>query len=1284
MAFGVELPQVGDDHNEEDYGDVIAPPRARPESSGGWELVSKEKVASADGWEPIAKRPLGFFEQAAEALKSAGKAIVEHPLQALPGAVEAGVSAVGGLAESAAAGAAGLGGAAVGALTPGDTAAAGWTRSKEAVENAFSKIPLGSETEVGKALEGVLGLIPGAIHASGETVFEKTGSALAGAGTEGLLTLLTLKPGIASKTLGWAYEKGTRDSPSANNVRETFDTLVEDNLDGAYRLADHVDDPKLKNELKARIDEMTVSKSEQVRAIVRDNTIRPSGEVTKGDVDRIFEEAKKNRAEPVEETAPPLPQGPPLAPGEVIVRGPQGDRVEGGAASKELPPVPPPIEPSFKGEPPPIVEPRIEPKVEGEGWEKVAETKEEPKIVAPEVRAQLPAAAAAEVRSTVAVSQELLAPESGYRDLAPGQPTTKMPTAMEEAFKAAKSDQIVYLNAGVPVTRAAIHDAFVATRDLLRQVPILAKIERELTTSFDQLIRAVSPETLGAKARSAAAALAANMSKQMQHDAQNTFRAEGRRSYWNSRTSEAQMSFIDGLERGATFTDPIYQRAAENWKMRSRALYEREKDLVKAYEPRDNYAPHMFEDAEGVSRFLGKKFGAKWGEPSFLKDRAFALYSQAIKEGFKPKYTNPEDLMLAREHASEIAIMRAETLRDLEKMGLARKIKPGEARPSSTLMLDEHEWKSPSGDRYMVHPDANQILHNAFNTPSLWTMPGAVGAAFRGTMGLKNILVPIKLALSLFHPLHVATIDTATAMRRAAKGLFAGTTSPARFLVELGKALIGKELIGETAATVAGGVLGMKPSGGYRILNVWRGMVPDKDLTSADRLALQFIGEGGFVPEMSREHKNNAIVKFKDALQQRSLTTPFKAPFAIIEAAQKPMFQVWIPSLKAASYIRDAQKALEVDPSLLKDTQKRREAFRQIAKSVDNNYGEMAYNTLFWNRWVKDLGVVSSLSMGWVLGFIRTHGGAMVETAKFVVSKESLKDTVKRGDLDHALYAGFYLANGALLAGLTGWALSGKPPSEWRDYVYPRSGEKNPDGTDARLNTMLFSREYAAIALHSQQEGIIKGLGQYFANKANPVIGMGKGLVTGKDFFDREVSDPNSPAYMQLQQRLAWAFKESLPISLTSISKTKGTGKDWALGIAGFSPAPKYATESSTEAAIRNTYSTYNKTVVPYERAQYSEEAKQLKDAIRSGDGEAYRTKLLEMKDKYHLSPADIVKLRQTAKSDPTLGMFKRLTADQQLQIMKNMTPEETTKYRPLLNQKARVQFIRESQGVRG
>jgi hypothetical protein len=820
----------------------------------------------------------------------------------------------------------------------------------------------------------------------------------------------------------------------------------------------------------------------------------------------------------------------------------------------------------------------------------------------------------------------------------------------------AKADPVMFQEDGQLVHKSTVKNAFNIS-DKVKKTPGFSFIHRHLQETVEEIQRNISPESLGPQAKTAAAILAKNMAESQMREANYYTKAKVRRAFWNSRMDNAE-EFVRKYEKGEKFDDPILQEVADSYRAwNSKITHQDAIDHIE-YEPVDNYLYHVFQDGDKVADFLGARYRGKWGNPGFTKDRVFDLYEQAKKAGYTPKFTNPEDIMLARQHASDIAHMKIQALRDLADAGLAVQIKKGMKAPPDGFA--NGEFRAPNGERYWVNSKAAQILHNAWNTKSLWQAPGIAGKTFRGAMFLKNTLIPFKLGFSLFHPLHVATIDNATGMVRASKELLAGTKSPTAWFKDMLTSTVYLDSIDQTRS-------------GYRIMKLWRGELPEGELTDADRQSLQWMVEGGFVPEMPIQYRTGALAKFRDAVQRHSATAIWHAPFAVLDAMQKPVFQVWIPSLKAASYLNDARTAIAADPTLLDDPLRRQVAFRKLAKSVDNRYGEMAYSTLFWNRWMKDVAVANTLSLGWQLGFLREYGGAATDLGEALTKGGSLADKARAGLLDRPLFTLFYTTQALAYGGLLTYAMTGKHPQQLLDYVYPRVGT-NKDGSAKRVSTMFYPREFWAIADHVKNQGVLSGLGSLVRSKSSGVIGMATEGVTGLNSFGEEIRDPNAPVYKQLEQTLANSLKEFEPISLEAIQR-QGQGlvsKPGALSVAGFTPAPRYVTETPAQSFIQRIYAKYYQSKeTPYDRVQKSSEVRELRKAYTDADQEKFDSILNKIRAKFKLSPNEENRMIQSLNDPPGsayIKMFKRLSWQQQKQALDKMSPEERETFLPISN----------------
>ncbi len=721
---------------------------------------------------------------------------------------------------------------------------------------------------------------------------------------------------------------------------------------------------------------------------------------------------------------------------------------------------------------------------------------------------------------------------------------------------------------------ARIEGAFSRTRDN----PAIKVATGKLAAYYDEILQTFNPEGRGSRGKDAGAVIASNIAKQMQHDTMMTNRAKDRLEFWDKRPKVAEQ-FIKGFEKGQKFVDKTLQKVSDFYTEWNKTILAQDQRNGIKYEVQDHYLSHVFEDEKGVQDYLTRRYGAKWTEPGFAKDRSFDLYEEAERAGFKPKFKNPEDIMLARQHSSNVAEAKVNILKDLERYGLAVKKTAGGKAPEDWIKPASRP--SPNGDSYWIHNSAEGILHNVYDSASMWNMKGIRGDAFKTMMWVKNSMVPVKLAFSLFHPLHVATIDNVTGVVRASKEMLSGKTGAVEGFGQILKAGSYYGTLKETAGSLPFVDIG---GSGNRLLRMMQGKIPDSALTSADKTAMQYMNDGGFIPSISSQYKLGAIENLQRALNQRRVGAIWHLPGAMIQGLGKPIFEHWIPSLKTASYMADVKTALKTDPSLIDDALKRQVAFRKIAKSVDNRYGEMQYGTLFWNRAVKDIGVLNTLSMGWQLGFIREYGGGMLDAGQALNPRTgSLAQKAATGKLDRPLFATLYTTQALMYGGLMTYWMTGQIPQSWEDYVYPRTGETDDKGKPTRSSTFFYTREFGSIYKHAQIDGPLAAVGDVVTSKASGIIGLATQAITGVNNFGQQIRDPNGRAFTQIEQTVAAALSDAEPISLSQLEtgstplkgdwwqKQFGT-KEGVLAKVGLSKAPKYVSESVTEGKIDSIY----------------------------------------------------------------------------------------------------------------
>jgi hypothetical protein len=1194
----------------------------------------------ANGTDP-AKPDGGFLDRALATSQAALDAVMKSPKDALIGAGKSVASGAEDLTEQAAQGVMALGHAifvkstwdsnkslgenaqinanrVVDQFVQDKNDAAKVTGHFKNIVNAVVGVNMAPEGKEQEATSKLLGILPDAVNAAGDTVYEKTGSALFGAGAQAGLTLLMLKPGAAAE-IGKSVMK-PKSVASAG-----FDELAAKNPEGASTLADHVGqvDPMLAKYMRKKIDKFTQASEEELGKLGRDQAEAAIREL---------------EAPPMDQIITPRPTDPRVK-GIEGYQGTAGLQYKGPDAGRTV------------GEMPPKPQPR-------DALGTPLNTPARPITVEQ---------ASATIRNTVReAAEEFDKPPEVNPSVRNDVKGTETPAKKPENPEGPKG---IYLNSGIPITRDMIESSFRFWHEQAQKIPGVVIAEGKLATLYDKYIRTFNPEAMGPEAKIAGSTIAKNYFKQASKEHQIWETAKKRRDYWNAMGSKAGMQFIDGFERGVKFQNPLWEKARQGYKLWADAIYRQDMKTGFKYDPRDNYMPHLFRDEDGVRRWLEKKYGNKWADPRFIKERGFDLYSQAISDGhFTPKYTNPEDIMIARQRASDIAQMRVDIFNELEKYGVARKVPKGVVKPPEGF--SPNSYRSPTGQRYWVHEGAEQLAHNAFESKSLWENPNLVGDMFKGYMEAKNRIIPLKLALSLFHPTHIMHIDAAANLTRSFKELFVPSKPP---MQKLGKFFMDMAMGIPFSPQQMYKSLVSNPRLGNPLLKAFQGKIPMDSLNEAQKYAMSILTESGMIPTRPREEMSGVVQSYKDAVASRSASAIFKAPFAFLAGMGHPIYSVWIPSLKIASVLKDAKVAMELNPGMT--ALQRQVMLRNIAKKVEARYGEMNYNSMFMSKAIKDIGVATNLSFGWNVGLLDQYAGGAIDLGKAVGQQGSLSAKVKAGLLDRPVMAMTYVSTAMMIGGLMHKMFTGQDPQTVEDYTHPKSGEKDKYGKDMRLNTMFYTREFEGLAKHIQSEGAFDGITEFIANKGSGLFEMGKAAITGVDGLGQEIRRENDPTYKKIEETLAYELADINSLTIEAIQKSTGNKtKAAVLSTLGFTPAGKYISQSVTENKISNDF---NKYVRPkqesYDRVMYSKDLGKLQEAYNSNDPK-YNEMLEKARKDYDLKPEDVRKLEKRLRREDDFDineyMFSRLEWKQQKDLLDQMTPEERQKYLPRSNKK--------------
>jgi hypothetical protein len=1161
-----------------------------------------------------------------------------------------------------------------------DQSVAQFTANKDRIDKALKGVNDAEPTGTEAAMNNLLMVIPNGSKAVGDTIYEKTGSALAATGGLALATLVSLSPEVAGKVMSKAgdFVKGK----PASTTAAAFDELAAGHPEEATQVANHINlvDPETAKALHKRIQKY-IDASEKDLNLIGRNAADAAIKELEGNYDEAVKGGTVKPPEPppvnfkgdVKKTAAATEKFTSTARDEAIAKQRMMLSITPERASST-------IRETVRQAQEAISEPVLN--LPEEGRLDMTKSKEERALERERVAAKRARDEGQEPEFTPEPVPRRAAEHEGEvarrraRDQAGDQHPdyeTVQKLAREAADKSGKvvstqtpGNDIVYFNSGIPISREMIIDTFNFADKLASKIPGVEIAKGKMGKLYDKYIETFNPEAVGPQARTVGSAIAQNFFEQAHREHLVWENGKKRRTYWNKMGEKVQMAFLDASERGKSLADPLQEKARLGYKAWAADIFKQDMKTGFTYDPIDHYMPHMFKDAEGIQRWMTKKYGNKWADPRFIKERGFDFYKEAVEAGFTPKFTNPEEIMQARQMASDIAALRVDLLADLERKGMAVKAAKGSERPPEGFSTNSR--RAPTGQRYWVREEADPLMHNAFDSKSLWSDRGFKGDAFRGYMELKNKVVPIKLMGSLFHPMHVLHIDAAAELTRGTTNLLAGTGNP------LTRA---KDFMLNVATSVPftpGSVyksLWDNPRTGYPILRVFQGKRDFATLSDADKAAYHDLAEGGLVPTRPREEMSSSMQKFQDAWGKRSASAAFHLPFAAIASLGHPIYGVWIPTLKIASFLKDAKNWRSMNPDAT--PQMRQEAFRNLARKVESRYGEMNYNSMFMDKVVKDIGVATNLSLGWNIGLIDQYAGGAIDLGRAALERGSLREKVAKGQLDRPIFAAYYVSSALMVGGLMHYYFTHKPPATLVDYTHPQSGEVDKFGQPVRLNTMFYTREFEGLYKHMQIQGAVPGILDFVANKGSGMMEMMSTALKGVDSLGQEVRDPDGPAYKQIEQTLLYELADVEPISLEAINKSRGnTGKNAALAITGFTPAGKYISQSVTEGKIENDYNKFVRPrEKPYEAVERSKDYSRLAKLFDAG-GPAYDQAMDKAIETYQLTGKDVTKLEKSFgkedQYDPSLSMFVKLPWERQRALLDKMTPVEREKFLPKSN----------------
>lgn len=662
---------------------------------------------------------------------------------------------------------------------------------------------------------------------------------------------------------------------------------------------------------------------------------------------------------------------------------------------------------------------------------------------------------------------------------------------------------------------------------------------------------------------------------------------------------------------------------------------------------------------------------------------AFQTMSQAVKAGIEPAYKNPGEMFLAAMSEVDRAIMM-EKVKNL--LGPSRdyttmrggegvlKLRPFyQDRPSQGYEeLPGNDWiaygMNQAGERVRIgHLDAPtgvaQIIKNHLS-------PGWSGEPwYRGLRSIGNAQNFATLGLSAYHAgmtaMQAVTSDIALGLEK----IFEGSR-------------IDSAVNGERLKTIGSGIKDILPTGAmfrdplraYSIRQELRAPGSTKN-AFVEQTAAQFVAAGGR-DGLDPQYRTQILERMKEAHRDgRTIASVVRVPGAALEVFSKPILEHYVPLQKMAAFAKLADFELKKLGNDATDRQKT-QAYQTAYKSVENRFGQLTYDNIFWDKTVKDLGIIVFRALGYKLGTWREIGGGAKDWATFMHDIPSHR----RAEFTHRMAYTIAMPMAVAIAGaITNYIMVGlndprakQDPSiaypTGKDYFSPRIGTKDEYGHDERVQFPNYLTHDLHSALGSGWSGPLK----YLESSMHPLLTSTFQLIQNSDWSNTEIINSHDPLMKQLQDLLGYGIGQVTPLGLRNAERVNTGNAPPAMEVApfiGITIAPSSVKRSDAENYAAELMAKEGKTAKhTQEDAQRRDGIKEIRTAIKTGTDP--RPAIQRLKNEGLISPYDLKKAGQQLNVSSLWMDLRWLDFDDALRVYIKSSPEERAQLQPLIAHK--------------
>ena len=219
----------------------------------------------------------------------------------------------------------------------------------------------------------------------------------------------------------------------------------------------------------------------------------------------------------------------------------------------------------------------------------------------------------------------------------------------------------------------------------------------------------------------------------------------------------------------------------------------------------------------------------------------------------------------------------------------------------------------------------------------------------------------------------------------------------------------------------------------------------------------------------------------------------------MVNTVMAPLFDDLIPKVKMASWADEMATWLRHNPLASEEAQLHQA--RILSNSMDDRFGEMVQDNLFWPRVLKQSLNLATVSVGWEYGTLRAFGGA---------AKDILKGNVLSPRARWLM--AFPIIMGIGSAAYQYFKTGSSPtssPTPLRDLLAGQTGGQTPEGAPERGLLPGYEKDplqwFNVLSNAPDAFGAAQGIGALALNKLNPMGQIVRGVITGKDWAGNDI-----------------------------------------------------------------------------------------------------------------------------------------------------------------------------------